>query len=125
MTASDRKTWSVAAIKSLIDQNAAEHKTVSEDDSWHYEALERYILMTIFEYCHQLGIQIEGIDLRKLLDAEDDEDEGVPPEGVEPTLWALQDRMTDPKSLNPIPVPDEVVELFNYYSKTFWPSSVD
>lgn len=108
-------------IKTLIDKNAVQHKSASDDDSWLYESLEIEVLHAIFDYCDFIGLKIEGYDIRRILDAEDDEDEGVPPEGSYQALLNLQIRMTESDIPNPIQIPNEVKELFEYYEKSFWP----
>lgn len=109
------------AIIQLIDQNAKKHKSVAEADEWHWESLEQEPLLAIFEYCDSIGIQVDGYDIRKILDAEDDEDDGVPPEGRQEALMNLQTRMTEPDCSDPIEVPLEVKKLFEHYEKSFWP----
>jgi hypothetical protein len=108
-------------IKELIDKNAKEHKTVPSEDEWHWGLLEQQAVHAIFEYCDSIGIKPEGYNIRKILDAEDDVDDGVPPEGCQEALLNLQRRMTEPDHPDPIAVPNEVKELFAYYEKSFWP----
>lgn len=110
-------------IKTLIDKNAARHKQEEDDDFCFM--LEIEVSRAIFEYCDFMGLKIEGYDIRKILDAEDDMDEGVPPEGIYEALLNLEIRMTGPDVPNPIQVPEEVKELFEYYEQSFWPDAFE
>lgn len=109
------------SVIQLIDKNARAHQSVPDDDEYEAELLEQEVFSAIFEYCDAVGVKAEGYDIRKILDAEDDDDDGVPPEGCQEALLDLQRRMTDPEAPDPIPVPGEVKELFAHYEKSFWP----
>lgn len=109
------------AIIQLIDRNAQKHKSCAEEDDWHWEHLEQEPLLAVFEYCYQIGIRVDGYDIRKILDAEDDADDGVPPEGCREALFSLQRRMTDSDCSDSIEVPLGVKRLFEHYEKSFWP----
>jgi hypothetical protein len=110
-------------IKALIESNAAKHRNVSDDldDLWEAEVLEIECYEAIFEYIDGVGVKIDGVDIRKLLDAEDDADDGVPDAGVQATLYDFMDRICDPEHKNAIIVPIEVTQLFDFYHETFWP----
>jgi hypothetical protein len=110
-------------IKALIESNAAKHRSVSDDLDDHSEAevLEIECYEAIFEYMDGVGVKIDGVDIRKLLDAEDDEDDGVPDAGVEATLFDIMERICAPEHKNAISVPIEVKQLFDCYHETFWP----
>jgi hypothetical protein len=109
--------------KSLIKSNAAKHKDVGDDsgDFWEFELLEVECYQAIFEYMDGVGVKIDGVDIRKLLDAEDDADDGVPDAGVEATLLEIIERICAPEHKNAISVPIEVKQLFDCYHETFWP----
>jgi hypothetical protein len=83
------------------------------------------VIYTIFEYMYASGFTIEGYDLLKLLDAEDDDDEGVPPEGVDGTLLELMDRIHDPDHSDHIITPPDIRQLWNDFCETSWPSDED
>jgi hypothetical protein len=110
-------------VKALIKSNAAKHRNVSDDldDLWEAEILERECFRAVFEYIDGVGVKIDDVDIRKLLDAEDDEDDGVPDVGVDETLYDIMDRICDPEHRNAISAPIEVKQLFDCYNETFWP----
>ncbi|MBT9547123.1 MAG: hypothetical protein IV090_17155 [Candidatus Sericytochromatia bacterium] len=115
-------------VKALIVKNAAEHAPLTDEAMWLYESLEQDTLVAIFEYIQQSGVQIVGLNLRQILDAwykdedeEDEEDEQIHTGGTMETLWDLQNRMTFMDIENPIPVSDEIKDLFKLYNDSFWP----
>lgn len=112
-------------IVGLIDKNSKEYKLASEEDAWHWESLENECLFAIFEYCDSIGLKIDGYDLRKILDADEDDNEGVLPQGIIETLFTIQERIIDPNASDFIQAPKEVKELFKYYKKSFWPLYYD
>lgn len=116
-------------VKALILEKAKEHAPLTDEDEWLYESLERQALIAIFEYLYRSGFQIEGVDLGRLLehwyDEDNEEDEEEEEIAVMPILFDLQLRMTHDGMEGHIPIPDEIKELFQFYSQSFWPEAYE
>jgi hypothetical protein len=107
-------------IRDLILRKAVRHR-LDEVEDWEAEIIELECSQAIFEYIFATGLIIEDVDLRKLLDAVDDEDEGVPEAGVDATFEDITQRICNPEHDNPIAAPAAVKQLFAFYYETFWP----
>src|SRR5690554_6626270 len=99
-----------------IDNQADEFHQAG-DDAWLYEMNEMKVIYKIFWYCVDENITFERYDLRRILEADDDEEF---PEGRHEMLYELMRRISG-ESKETIDAPGEVKDLLMYYKKSFYP----
>jgi hypothetical protein len=112
---------SINNLRSVIEERAREYHAIKgAEDEWEFETIEQDVIHRIFRYMASTGLTINGCDLQKILDAEDDEDEGVPPEGVDATLMNLM-LAIHPADRKENQYTPDIVELWDVFYRAFWP----
>jgi hypothetical protein len=79
-------------LEAAIINNAKQFRKTEED--WEADILEWNTICAIFEYALDQGFQAPGYDLAAILQADDDDDPGVPDIGCEAALIDIMERIT-------------------------------
>lgn len=100
----------IEEIKKIIDKEAEVHRTADDDFVW--EGAELNVLQALLRYCIDNNIRLKGYDLEQILD--EDFSDSID------TMWEIMRRVIDDTS-EPLEAPAEVVELYKYFERKFWP----
>ncbi|MBD1400001.1 hypothetical protein [Pelovirga terrestris] len=109
-------------LKLWILTQAEKHRVCPDEDFWLVEIIEMEVMNALFDYAIDEGMQAPPFDLKKILDAEDDDDPHVPPEGRDAFLLNLLEMISSDDSTDAMQVPAPVKELFQFFRESFWPS---
>jgi hypothetical protein len=87
-------------------------------EDWEAEIIEWQVICTIFECGLAQGFNPPDYDLQAILEADDDESDGVPEIGCEAALIDLIERITEPEKSKGIEEP-ELREMFLTMERAF------
>ncbi len=114
-------TQTAESLKALIQERAKEYHALKEsEDEWVFETIEQQVIDRIFRYMVSMGVTSNGYDLQKILDAEDDDDDGVPPEGADAALMNLMPPV-HPADRDGTQYTPDIMEVWDAFYRAFWP----
>lgn len=111
-------------IRKYIDDNVQAHRETDDEDLWTAEIIEYEIFDQIFRYAVSIDCKVEGLDLKAIVEAEDDDDPAVPGANRYEVFMDLRRRM-DPDAREHLEFPNVIKELFDYFERTFWPHNFE
>jgi hypothetical protein len=108
-------------LKEYIQKKSTDYHALPESEStFVFVMIEQQVIQAIFQYMASQGLRPGAFDLQMILDAEDDDSDGVPPEGVDATLMSLMPAI-HPTGQEVHQYPLSVMALWDFFYRKFWP----